>query len=159
MSEQHCTPKNILIIEDNPATSTILSHIVRDLGYIPITASCGEEAKERLALNEFALCLLDLNLPDINGQRLCKYIRARTAVPLVVLSAEDDVDVIIKLLEIGADDYIVKPAHFSVVKVTILAQMRRAAIAKPVEARRKNYDPFYYLSLIQTDPSGNSRLH
>lgn len=156
---QHRSPKKILIVEDNPTTRTVLSRMVRELGCLPITADSGEVAKSRLALNQFDLCLLDLNLPDTTGKRLCRYIRARTTVPLIVLSAEDDADVIVDLLDSGADDYIVKPANFSVIKVTILAQMRRASIIKPAPQKIDAHDPHFQLSLYNSKLIRKPWLH
>lgn len=158
-NNQHRSPKKILIIEDNPTTRTVLVRMVKEIGCLPITADSGEVAKSRLALNQFDLCLLDLNLPDTTGKRLCRYIRARTTVPLIVLSAEDNVDVIVDLLDSGADDYIVKPANFAVIKVTILAQMRRASIIKPPVNDGETHDPHFQLSLYNSRLTKKPWLH
>lgn len=159
INNQHRSPKKILIVEDNPTTRIVLARMVREIGCLPVTADSGEVAKSRLALNQFDLCLLDLNLPDTTGKRLCRYIRARTTVPLIVLSAEDDADVIVDLLDSGADDYIIKPANFSVIKVTILAQMRRASIVKPAPKEIDAHDPHFQLSLYNSKLTRKPWLH
>lgn len=158
LEDEH-NQKNVLIIEDNITTRKILVQMVKELGFTPVTAGSGEEAKSRLALNQFDLCLLDLNLPDTTGKRLCQYIRARSTVPLIVLSAEEDVDVIVDLLEIGADDYIVKPANYAVVKVTILAQLRRARLVKKSSKKKATIHSLMQLSLLHAQSSKPCRLH
>lgn len=158
-TEQSPNCKNVLIIEDNSTTRKVLVQLVKELGFTPITAENGEEAKARLALNQFDLCLLDLNLPDTTGKRLCKYIRARSTVPVIVLSAEEDVDVIVDLLQLGADDYIVKPVSYAVVKVTIQAQLRRAGSVKSSAAHRNAYESYLQLSLLKANLPKQCHLH
>lgn len=117
----------ILIVEDDRSTGRILAEMIRSIGCIPVTATTGEEAKLHFKSNYFVLCLLDLILPDTTGQRLCQYIRTFSAIPIVVLSTREDNETIVELFQLGADEYIVKPAALSVIKSIVFAQLRRLA--------------------------------
>ena len=125
LTDSEIKDHKILIIDDDKTISYLLAGMVKELGFIPILAATGEEAKAMLSSGHFALCLLDLVLPDTTGQDLCQYIRSISSVPVVVLSTQENVETIAELLHLGADDYLVKPSTLSIIRSTIKAQMRR----------------------------------
>ena len=99
----------ILVIEDEQSIADTVLHSVEREGYEGHWISRGLEALECLRQNQFALVVLDVGLPDINGFELCKKVRAFSSVPVIFLTARDDeIDRIVGL-EIGADDYMTKP--------------------------------------------------
>jgi two-component system catabolic regulation response regulator CreB len=120
----------ILIVEDEPAIAANVEYALRTDGFQPLCAGLGMQALETLRRGGVDAVILDVGLPDVNGFELCKQIRAFSQVPVLFVTARsDEVDRIVGL-EIGADDYIVKP--FSprelVARVkTILRRARRAS--------------------------------
>jgi two-component system response regulator RegX3 len=113
----------ILIVEDDDAIATPLADGLRREGFEVTRVSTGEEALEA-ALPD--LVLLDLRLPGLDGTEVCRRLRARSDVPIIVVTAKgEEVDRVVGL-ELGADDYIVKPFGFRELLARIRAVMRRA---------------------------------
>ena len=107
----------VLIVEDEDAIAEPLSEGLTREGYAVERASTGAEA---LAAGDVDVVLLDLRLPDIDGYTVCRELRARSDVPIIIVSARgEEVDRIVGL-ELGADDYLVKPFGFG----ELLARMR-----------------------------------
>jgi DNA-binding response OmpR family regulator len=124
---------------DNPAVSTVLvvddEPIVRDVvvrylerdGYRTLEAATGDEARHLLELKAPALVVLDVMLPGTSGLELCRWIRARSEVPIVMLTAlGEEADRIVGL-EIGADDYLTKPFSPRELAIRVRNLMRRTA--------------------------------
>jgi DNA-binding response OmpR family regulator len=112
----------ILIVEDDDAIATPLAEGLRSEGFDVTRVATGEEALEA-ALPD--LVLLDLRLPGIDGTEVCRRLRARSDVPIIVVTAKgEEVDRVVGL-ELGADDYIVKPFGFRELLARIRAVMRR----------------------------------
>lgn len=97
----------ILIIEDDSTIRSGLKYCLEYEGYEVIEASCGKESLEKL--NNIALILLDVNLPDINGFELFKKIKNIKNIPIIFLTANDLEPSIVMGLDMGADDYVTKP--------------------------------------------------
>jgi two-component system, OmpR family, response regulator RegX3 len=114
----------ILVVEDDPSISGPLREgLVRE-GFDVDVAATGAAA---LAAEPPDLVLLDLGLPDLEGSVICQRLRAASSVPIIVLSARsDEIDRVV-LLELGADDYVVKPFGFRELVARIRAVTRRAA--------------------------------
>ena len=119
----------ILIVEDDKSINDILFYALKSEGYIPYSTFTLKEAKEYLNINLPDLILLDLNLPDGNGFDLCKEINSNYSIPIIILTAKNDIVDKILGLELGADDYITKPFHIKEVLSRIKAVFRR--IEKP----------------------------
>jgi len=103
------TPPNILVVEDESSIASFVSLYLKNAGYGVRTAATGAAALEQVAAQMPGLIVLDLMLPDIDGIEVCKRVRQRSDVPILMLTARDeDVDKIIGL-EVGADDYLTKP--------------------------------------------------
>ena len=116
----------ILIIEDEPALARALAITLKARGYDTTVAVTGSAGLERAADGHPDLVLLDLGLPDIDGLEVCRRLRANSTIPIIVLTARgDEIDRVL-LLELGADDYLVKPFGFRELVARIGAVSRRA---------------------------------
>ncbi len=125
----------ILLIEDEPAIADTLLYALRTEGFAPEWRATGGEGLAELAAADtgaaeaFALVILDVGLPDGNGFDLCKKIRARSAVPILFLTARNgEVDRVVGL-EIGGDDYVTKPFSPREVTARVKAILRRGPAA------------------------------
>lgn len=113
----------VLVVEDDEAIAAPLMTGLEREGYEPEWVATGRDALERAA--DVDLVLLDLGLPDIDGYEVCRRIRARSDVPVIVVTARgDEVDRVVGL-ELGADDYLVKPFGFRELVARIRAVTRR----------------------------------
>ena len=120
---------HVLVVEDDDAIAEPLLIGLRRHGYCVTRASRGEEALSSDALTDADLILLDLNLPDLDGYEVCRRLRATTDVPLIIVSARgDELDRVLGL-NVGADDYVVKPFSFRELLARMEAVLRRTARA------------------------------
>ena len=160
----------VLVVEDEDAIAEPLVEGLDREGYDVVRVASGQEA---LDADEADLILLDLRLPDIDGFTVCRELRARSDVPIIVVSARgEEVDRVVGL-ELGADDYVVKPYGLRELVARIRAVMRRRDAGTkrdvlrvgPLEiderARRASYDArelqltakeFDLLALLAADP-------
>jgi len=112
----------LLVVEDDPTISEpLVSGLTRE-GFEIVLAVTGAEA---LAAEPAELVLLDLGLPDLDGRVVCQELRERSSVPIIVVSARGDEIDRVMLLELGADDYVVKPFGFRELVARIRAVTRR----------------------------------
>jgi len=123
--------KQILIVEDDLHISEMLSELLRQNGYTPKAAYSGTEALLTLPQGGFSLILLDLMLPGKPGEEVLEEIRATSTIPVIVLTARTDKETTIKLLRLGADDYIAKPFDNNELLARIDVQLRRRAPEQP----------------------------
>src|SRR5262249_19166610 len=99
----------ILLVDDEQSIQTLLSYPLRRDGYEVVQATDGREALERFEERPFDLVVLDVMLPQLDGLEVCRRLRSRSAVPIIMLTAKaEEIDKVVGL-EIGADDYITKP--------------------------------------------------
>lgn len=112
--------KNILIIEDDPKIRRYLELELVHEGYNIDLAVDGSEGLKLFRENSYSLILLDLMLPHMSGEEVCKTIRNESNIPIIVLTAKDEIFSKITLLDLGADDYITKPFIIG----ELLARMR-----------------------------------
>lgn len=112
----------ILIVEDDKKIRRYLELELKHVGYNIDFAEDGEIALEKIKTKTYDLVLLDLMLPKLSGEQVCKEIRNFSSVPIIILSAKDELLSKISLLDLGADDYITKP--FSIDE--LLARIRVA---------------------------------
>ncbi len=114
----------VLLIEDDDSVRSGLELALRRQGHDVVTASTGEQGLHRLD-DHVEIIVLDLMLPGIDGFEVCRRVRARGSVPIIMLTARnDDIDVV-SGLEAGADDYVVKPVLPRVLDARIGAVLRR----------------------------------
>lgn len=115
----------ILIVEDEPAIAETISYALETSGFATHTLHSGEESIPLLQSGDFALAILDIGLPDINGVELCKRVRQHSDVPIIFLTARDsELDRVVGL-EIGADDYVSKPFSPRELAARVKAVLRR----------------------------------
>ncbi len=119
-------PVEILVVEDEQSIASFVSLYLKNAGYEVRTAATGTEALEQAQAKEPGLIILDLMLPDLDGIEVCRRIRQRSDVPILMLTARDeDVDKIIGL-EVGADDYMTKPFNPRELVARVKSILRRA---------------------------------
>jgi len=115
----------ILIVEDEPSLSEPLSFLLRREGYETEVAADGREALAAFDRDGADLVLLDLMLPGLPGTEVCRELRTRSSVPIIMLTAKDsEVDIVVGL-ELGADDYVTKPYSTRELLARIRAVLRR----------------------------------
>ena len=120
---------NICLIEDELKVASFIRKGLEEQGYRVSVSENGSDGKIALAKEKFDLVIMDVMLPDINGIALCKSIRDRdTETPILMLTALNQVHDKVSGLKAGADDYLVKPFHFSELLARIEALMRRNKI-------------------------------
>jgi DNA-binding response OmpR family regulator len=116
---------NVLLVEDDDSIAEPLVDGLRREGFTVARAATGAEA---LAAAATDLVLLDLRLPDVDGLTVCRELRSRSDVPIIVVSARgEEIDRVVGL-ELGADDYVVKPFGLRELVARIRAVARRAAV-------------------------------
>jgi DNA-binding response OmpR family regulator len=118
----------ILIVEDEAKLAEALKKGLELKGYTVDWLDDSEKARTRILLyrNEYDLILLDLMLPGIGGDQICKEVREEgVTTPIIILTARDETDYKVKLLNLGADDYIAKPFSFDELVARMQAVLRR----------------------------------
>lgn len=118
--------KKILIADDNEDITDILSNYITREGYEPVIARDGEEALRLFEQEEPVLVLLDIMMPKIDGYEVCRSIRKQSSVPIILVTARGEDFERVMGLDIGADDYIVKPFSPNEVMARVRAVLRRA---------------------------------
>jgi DNA-binding response OmpR family regulator len=134
----------ILIVDDEPQISAVISAYLTNSGYRTITAQDGKTALELFQSKNPALILLDLNLPGRDGLDVCQTIRQDSDVPIIMLTARSEETDKLVGLELGADDYIVKPFSPREVVARIKTVLRRSgngAESQVIKSDRLEIDP------------------
>jgi len=121
----------ILLVDDELSVQKLLTYPLRKEGYDVIPALDGREALERLRDDNFDLVVLDVMLPRMDGFDVCRAIRSRSTVPIIMLTAKTEETDKVLGLELGADDYITKPFSVREFRSRVKAVLRRAALAQP----------------------------
>ena len=132
----------LLLVEDDESLALGIEFSLKDGGYEVSIASTVESGKSLFHSEQFDLILLDVNLPDGNGYELCKYIRNKSDVPIIFLTACDEEVNIVQGLEIGGDDYITKPFRVRELLSRINASVRRNSKNISVESILKSENIF-----------------
>jgi len=126
-------PPRILLADDEQAIQTLLSYPLQKDGYEVVRASDGREALARFGEQTFDLVVLDVMMPRMDGLEVCRKLRARSSVPIIMLTAKaDEIDKVLGL-ELGADDYITKPFSMREFRSRVKAALRRAGMSQAVE--------------------------
>jgi DNA-binding response OmpR family regulator len=125
-------PQTILVAEDDPNIAALVARYLEREGFKALVATDGERALE-LARRGPALVVLDLMLPKVDGWEVCRALRARSDVPIVMLTAREDEADRVAGLVLGADDYVVKPFSPRELVERIKAVLRRARRAPAAE--------------------------
>jgi DNA-binding response OmpR family regulator len=123
----------ILLVDDERSVQTLLSYPLRKDGYDVAVAGDGREALSRFGEESFDLVVLDVMLPEVDGIEVCRRLRARSAVPIIMLTAKsEEIDKVVGL-EMGADDYITKPFSMREFRSRVKAALRRADMTRSSE--------------------------
>jgi DNA-binding response OmpR family regulator len=123
------TQARILLVDDEQAVQTLLTYPLRKEGYDVVPALDGQQALDRFAEQRFDLVVLDIMLPKLDGIEVCRRLRTRSQVPIIMLTAKGDEQDKIVGLEIGADDYITKPFSVREFRSRVKAALRRGNMA------------------------------
>src|SRR5687767_1218279 len=120
----------ILLVDDEQPIQTLLSFPLQRDGYEVVQASDGREALTRFSEQTFDLVVLDVMMPRMDGLEVCRRLRARSSVPIIMLTAKsEEIDKVLGL-ELGADDYITKPFSMREFRSRVKAALRRAGMAR-----------------------------
>jgi DNA-binding response OmpR family regulator len=122
----------ILIVEDDQAIRDALRRSLAERGHAVSVASNGLTGLESLLTEEPEVLLLDLGLPDVDGLTLIPMVRAARPTPIIVITAQDDDPTLVRALDAGADDYVVKPFGTDHVEARIRAVLRRTTSGRAV---------------------------
>lgn len=117
--------KKILIVEDDSKINEMINLNLSKEGYSCVSAFSGTEAELLLKSQCFDLIILDLMLPGKSGEAFLGEVRKESKVPVIVLSAKDELDTKVDLLTLGADDYMTKPFALKELKARVLVQLRK----------------------------------
>src|SRR5207245_2220941 len=146
--EMSSEPPRILLVDDERSVQTLLTYPLRKDGYEVVTASTGQEALERFRDGSFDLVVLDVMLPQTDGFAVCRELRARSSVPIIMLTAKTEEFDKVLGLELGADDYITKPFSMREFRSRVKAALRRSGMAqadedaeRAIEVRGLRIDP------------------
>ncbi|MCL6612092.1 MAG: response regulator transcription factor [Peptococcaceae bacterium] len=120
----------ILIIDDDPRITALLKRALAFEGYNPVVADTGAEGLKRALAESPDLVVLDIMMPGMDGWEVCRRIRAESDVPVLMLTARDDVADRVKGLDLGADDYLVKPFALEEFLARVRALLRRQKAAE-----------------------------
>jgi DNA-binding response OmpR family regulator len=121
----------ILLVDDEESIQKLLTYPLERDGFRVVQAWDGEEALARFNEEDVDLVVLDIMLPKLDGIEVCKQLRAKSTVPIIMLTARDDELDKVLGLELGADDYITKPFSIREFRSRVRALLRRAAIGRP----------------------------
>jgi two-component system, OmpR family, response regulator MtrA len=130
---------SLLFIEDDDHIRLALSMALEDEGYDVTQAANGSTGLALFDEGDFDLVLLDLRLPDISGFDVCRSLRAKSIVPIIVVTAQTDTHDLVAGLEAGADDYVTKPVVAKELAARIRAHLRRVQLHEHPAAKAEKF--------------------
>jgi two-component system KDP operon response regulator KdpE len=119
---------NILVVDDEPQITRVLRTALSGYGYLVRTAGDGDEAAEVMRGWTPDLVITDLAMPNMGGLELCRRVRTKSKVPIIVLSVRGEEKVKVEALDAGADDYVTKPFNMNELLARVRAALRRAGM-------------------------------
>jgi len=128
--------KRILVIDDDASVSKLVSDVLTEEGFSVTTASCGEDGIKKVHRSKPNLIILDLRLPDMDGFQICQTLKkdkSVSAIPIIMLTVKSTKSSTVAGLEMGADDYIVKPFNQEELVARVKTVLRRASGGEKVE--------------------------
>src|SRR5882724_9939611 len=121
-------PPLVLVVDDEQSYRDALSVTLQREGFLVVTAADGAEALDRFEATKPALVLLDVMLPKVSGIDVCREIRSRSRVPIIMVTARNaEIDTVVGL-EVGADDYVSKPFRLRELIARVRAALRRVPV-------------------------------
>jgi DNA-binding response OmpR family regulator len=127
--------KTVLVVDDEPIVREVVARYLKREGYRTVEAGDGERARELLEQETPHLVVLDLMLPGMDGLSLCRWIRTRSELPVIVLTARGEETDRIVGLELGADDYVTKPFSPRELAARVRTVLRRSDQPAPRQER------------------------
>jgi DNA-binding response OmpR family regulator len=124
----------VLLVEDDDAIRTSLSRSLTAAGHVVTAVAGGADGVAVVARERPEVMLLDLGLPDLDGRDVLAMVRSVSDMPVIVATARDEDASVVKLLDAGADDYVIKPFSAAQIDARIRAVLRRGAADQPGEA-------------------------
>jgi DNA-binding response OmpR family regulator len=124
----------VLLVEDDDAIRTSLSRSLTAAGHVVTAVAAGVAGVAAVAKERPEVMLLDLGLPDLDGRDVLAMVRSVSDIPVIVATARDDDASVVKLLDAGADDYVIKPFSTAQIDARIRAVLRRGGADQPGEA-------------------------
>jgi two-component system KDP operon response regulator KdpE len=152
----------LLLVEDDAAIRGALIRTLTERGHAVASTPNAMDALRQVLETPPDLVLLDLGLPDLSGYEALRMVRAVSAVPVVVITARDDESEIIRVLDAGADDYVIKPFGAGQIEARIRAVLRRASqadtqAAQPLEVGGLRLDVVAHVATLDGAPLDLSR--
>ncbi len=123
MTIQKC---NTLVVDDDSKIRKLIRVNLEPRGFVVREAADGSQAIQAVEQNQPDLLLLDLMMPGVDGIEVCRWIRERSDLPIIVLSARDEEELKVRALDAGADDYVPKPFGYEELLARVRAVMRRS---------------------------------
>ena len=137
----------VLTIDDDPAITDLLSVLLTATGFDVIVANSGAEGLRLIKEQAPRLVVLDLMMPDMDGWQVCRAVRAFSSVPILVLSALDEPSIVASILDLGADDFLVKPVPSAVLVAHLNKLTRRTETFHRFPHDRSRWQPSTQASL------------
>ena len=125
---------NILVVDDEPQITRVLKTTLSSNGYGTRTARDGDEAVQVMRNWCPDLIITDLRMPHMDGLDLCRHVRQKSQVPIIVLSVKGEEQIKVQALDAGADDYVTKPFNVNELLARVRAALRRSAARQEPEA-------------------------
>ena len=123
----HNKKTTVLVIDDDQILVKLVTSALKQEGFEVVSAHDGQEGLRQMYDTHPDLIILDLNMPTMDGWTVCQRVREVSNVPVIMLTARDEPEEIIKGLDMGADDYIVKPVQMNILLARVRSTLRRAA--------------------------------
>ena len=130
----------IMVVDDDKNICELLRLYLEKEGYQVVIANDGKEAVELIETGNFSLIMLDIMLPELDGWQVCREIRKKSQCPIIMLTAKGEVFDKVLGLELGADDYVVKPFEAKEVVARIRAVLRRSGVSDSQKVKEVKYD-------------------
>jgi two-component system, OmpR family, KDP operon response regulator KdpE len=127
------TKKNILVVDDEAQITRVLKTSLSSHGYSIRTAADGEEALQVFHDWSPDLVITDLRMPNMDGLELCREVRKKSQVPIIVLSVKGEESIKVRALDAGADDYVTKPFSMNELTARIRAALRRVSVPEQTQ--------------------------
>ncbi len=124
----------ILIVDDEPQITRVLKTTLSSRGYSTRTAADGDDALQVIKEWSPDLLITDLRMPNMDGLQLCRHLRTKSQIPIIVLSVRGEERTKVEALDAGADDYVTKPFSTNELLARVRATLRRASAAQPPES-------------------------
>ena len=125
----------ILIVDDEPQITRVLKTTLSSRGYSTRTASDGDDALQLMKEWSPDLLITDLRMPNMDGLELCRHLRTKSQIPIIVLSVRGEERTKVEALDAGADDYVTKPFNTNELLARVRAALRRASTVPPPDSQ------------------------